>query len=234
MKDMYSKKEVVELFNEFSNGLVLDYQRSSNCGTFNCPINKFNDFLKEKGLIEQFEGWTKGNSKYLAYHKDGMRYGFDFQGNWFGLEPIKFVTALEDENPATPKEVETALIKEAKKRGFKEGVRFQSFGGRGKHDMCFTMDGRDIIYDNNSLIIHSENWGWRTAAIFKDGKWAEIVEDKKEGRWSFEGVDDYIELPKKGSKEAIINFLHYNDVSLNWSNKEGSTITINGETYIKK
>jgi len=42
MKDMYSKKEVVELFNEFKSDWCNDYQMAD--------IDKF---LKEKGLIEE-------------------------------------------------------------------------------------------------------------------------------------------------------------------------------------
>ncbi len=65
--------------------------------------------------------------------------------------------------PATDKEVETALIKEAKKRGFKKGCRWDTG--------CTAFDDEKFRFFNNKLLLQG-------GTIFKDGKWAEIIKDK--------------------------------------------------------
>ena len=75
--------------------------------------------------------------------------------------------------PATDKEVETALIKEAKKRGFKEGVRF--------NNACKT---GEIAHGKNTGVVNkirSNDCGLFTSNqyIIFNGKWAEIIEEPK-------------------------------------------------------
>jgi hypothetical protein len=69
---------------------------------------------------------------------------------------------------ATKKEVEEALIAEAKRRGFKEGVTVAWDGtviiNNLKESFTMSVDG-GRLKENNS------NWN-----IFKNGKWAEIIE----------------------------------------------------------
>lgn len=71
---------------------------------------------------------------------------------------------------ATKEEVEKALIKEAKKRGFKEGVTFRSATGS---LTAFVVEGS--LYLEYS-ILYSDGRG----CIFYDGNWAEIIEESKE------------------------------------------------------
>ena len=73
------------------------------------------------------------------------------------------------ERPATDKEVEDALISEAKKRGFKEGVSFVSVSP----DNINILEGRLHRSGSNEI---GDDLHW----IFRDGKWATIIEDKKE------------------------------------------------------
>jgi hypothetical protein len=66
--------------------------------------------------------------------------------------------------PATDKEVEEALIKEAKKRGFKEGVRFKCLYNHDYKGKCIPL-------------FCSDGYLWlEGGCVFKDGKWATIVE----------------------------------------------------------
>ena len=76
---------------------------------------------------------------------------------------------------ATDKEVETALISEAKKRGFKEGVKFiHNIYSHPllKNEKPNKITSNQFNYDRNNLGLD----GWE---IFKDGKWAETIEDTK-------------------------------------------------------
>ena len=86
---------------------------------------------------------------------------FDNSGRNYSAPPINTLT------PATDKEVEEALIKEAKKRGFKEGVVVVS---KGYNDTVFDGEFRFEEWHKNTLD------SFNTGDIFKDGKWATIVE----------------------------------------------------------
>ena len=119
---MYSKEEVVELLKEFQGGYFAEYQMDR--------------FFKEKGLIEQFEvgKWYKGKNFYdfigciTAMDDEDFRYyGLNVNEHWKDDDFYTFKEANLIE--ATPKEVEEALIKEAKKRGFKKGVEYQDISG---------------------------------------------------------------------------------------------------------
>ena len=93
------------------------------------------------------------------------------QKNTYGFFDGKYDTdwsfSTKKATLATDKEVGDALIKEAKKRGFKEGVQFID-----------VVDGELEVVDGNvyqyfpnidSLTLNSDR-------IYKNGKWAEIIE----------------------------------------------------------
>ena len=119
-------------------------------------------------------GWYKHKNN---SHKEWLMYD-DFKGNRFGFG----ITGVWSSNgcdigyieeycePATDKEVETALIKEAKKRGFKEGVKFKSVAGEHSY---YTLDILKPYFDGERLYLSS------CGVIFKNGKWAEIIEEPK-------------------------------------------------------
>ncbi len=82
-----------------------------------------------------------------------------------------FFFNISDFKPATDKEVEDALIKEAKRRGFKKGVRFnQENINKGYRDNV-EVDSDSFRFRNNTLSTRDAFW-----IIFQDGKWAEIIE----------------------------------------------------------
>lgn len=74
--------------------------------------------------------------------------------------------------PATPEEVETALINEAKKRGFKDGVSINCLRGiknvKPTDKACFV-----FVFNDNYLY-------YGGAKIFDNGKWATIIEQPTE------------------------------------------------------
>jgi hypothetical protein len=75
--------------------------------------------------------------------------------------------------PATEKEVEEALIKEAKKRGFKDGVKYKnrldSFGFI--NDSCWEFNGKSNYLGQRGNKVN------RLHFIFDEGKWAEIIKE---------------------------------------------------------
>ena len=163
---------------------VMDY--------FTHPYGKkgMTEHLKEKGLIkEEFEvgKWYKAiNSQALcfivSFPNRGIKdecevYGFDISGDWIGGENC-YGSITNEFRKATDKEVEDALIKEAKKREFKEGVKYISLTTGDnvlinfkEHD-DFAKDFYGSIYNNQLCACHG--------TIFMGGKWAEIIEEKKE------------------------------------------------------
>ena len=95
-----------------------------------------------------------------------MKHGFDGNGNWFDCHNQNYKLRNSDYK-ATDKEVEEALVKEAKKRGFVKGVNI-SYLISTRNDFGF--DGTFSIY-RDSLVDN------RSAVIFSEGKWAEIIKE---------------------------------------------------------
>ena len=141
----------------------------------------FTEHLKEQGLVkEELEvgKWYKySDSEGFLFCLTNVEttgvevYGFVSWRYW--IDEGKYIS--EYLIPATDKEVKEALIKEAKKRGFKEGVK----ANLKKCDNSFS---NNVKIKNNNFR-HSINQNWLAIdgfIIFKDGKWAEIIEEKKE------------------------------------------------------
>ena len=98
-----------------------------------------------------------------------VSYGFNPCGNFsnsIGLHKEDKYT------PATDKEVEEALIKEAKKRGFKEGVTFKSKWMSNTEKL---FDGNFLFDREFELCYRNNNGIWYT--LFENGNWAEIVKE---------------------------------------------------------
>jgi hypothetical protein len=128
-------------------------------------------FKKEERKELEVCRWVKysSESKWLMFYtEDGGRYGFDSSGNWFEEEKTKH-TANDNFNNhyVTDEEVEEALIKEAKKRGFKEGVYFRSI-----HGISHKMNGSLDFGFMGRINVHARN---SEGLIFENGEWAAIV-----------------------------------------------------------
>ena len=124
-------------------------------------------------LFVKISGWFKDETQddFLAYYKNNIRqYGINSTGHWF--DNCSSHCLDSNDESANDEEVEQALIKEAKKRGFKEGVKY----------IC---EGFPVVLINFlELTYYSGSGGYLTdghgGSIFNDGKWATIIEDKKE------------------------------------------------------
>jgi hypothetical protein len=93
-------------------------------------------------------------------------YGTDFVGNWSNSVSISIP---ENWRLATDEEIEEVLIKEAKKRGYKEGNFYDRWGvTKGSSNV----EGYCCYY-RDSFTSLTFNLGY----VFCEGKWAEIVEE---------------------------------------------------------
>ena len=111
-------------------------------------------------------------------NEDFKFYGFNAGGAWRDDDYYSFVDySLRDKNTreATNEEVQTALIKEAEKLGFKEGVKFELIEGKTgsiNYDRIIDYEFR-YIHQQNELVIQMLGASY---TIFKNGKWATIIE----------------------------------------------------------
>ena len=112
------------------------------------------------------DGWYfASDSKVFLYYFDGntITYGF----NWEGEFRDNLMVSGKHGIKATDKEVREALIKEAKRRGFKEGVKFKSMNNR------FSVLNESFRYQE---ISKNTLDAFGCYNIFQDGEWATIVE----------------------------------------------------------
>ena len=137
---------------------------------------EFPKLFKKESLVKG-EYWYKengslvliidlgGNVKYLPIHES-------IEDNRFGYSGVVCF-----ERKATDKEVEQALIKEAKKRGFKEGVSFKLIEGSvGMLNSAKITKDYEIVYEasRNRLVLKRIGILY---TIFKNGKWATIIKE---------------------------------------------------------
>ena len=149
-------------------------------------MNRIEELEKELKLLREIEElknkpkfevgkWYKSKNEYPVFltelRKDGWAYcyGFDCDNGWIdeNIDGIRSQTCLSNfHREATNDEVQTALIKETEKRGFKEGVRFGSLISNRTIDTNakgYTFDGVGLFSCCGSF-------------VFNDGKWATIID----------------------------------------------------------
>ena len=140
------------------------------CSDWKKNIEKEFPKLFKKDSLEVGK-WYKFGDTYLLRIENvngvyGKLSGFK-NGLWHKSDEFRILGGIYEGVPATDKEVEQALIKEAKKRGFREGVGVVSKGYR---DSEFDGEFRFEEWDKNTLD------GFGTGDIFKHGIWATIKE----------------------------------------------------------
>jgi len=169
-------------------------------------IERFEYILKEKGLLkEEFEVgklYKHSGGPIINYQGGELGYGLDHNGEWcdvgnndwsFECDPFEWKLANELETDI----FKEALIKEAKKRGFRDGVKAIFCKGT-KNEQLRDLTGDVISYNSSGQLCLGGN------AIFYDGKWAEIVEEKKEGPMKVDIQSSNSCLHTDGSREFTI------------------------------
>ena len=157
----------------------------------------------------------KDYPRFLSIHLNDDRYGFDISGYWFDDVRSK-LSYHEDYYEATPQEVEKALIEEAKRRGYKEGIKFKS-----------------LIYDKDESKLSSAQLDWDEVmdgwwhlrdsfgeSIFHNGQWATIIEQ-----------DKFAELKEAHRNGSVIQFK--STIGGEWFIAESPSWDINTEYRIK-
>jgi len=109
---------------------------------------------------------TETNEEFL------FAYGFKSDMSWFDKDDY-LITTTELLQPATEKEVEEALVKEAIKIGFKSGVVCNNSNIHKTKVNDSVLEYHYIKFKDNELRIHENDCKWYK--IFSNGTWAEIT-----------------------------------------------------------
>lgn len=177
-------------------------------------INQLAEKKHAKELLQQFipeafenklevGKWYKSknhNKKTLFFTNketcdEDMGYGFDFIGRYYETDFVLSGSKPEDFELATEEEVREALINEAKKRGYNEGVKCK-FG--------IIEDIRTIetnIFDWNGKYLFVRCINGNADIIFKNGKWAEIIEEPKETKPTKEEINRVLTFLKNKNEQ---------------------------------
>ena len=114
-------------------------------------------------------GWCVGENGALIYKTKEGYYGFDCVGDW--RDYTEYSNYETKYRKATPQEVEKALIEEAKRR-YKVGDVIKCFDKRDCELFGFVLK-----YDELSNSLYATDTG--NDVVFKNGKWATIIEQDK-------------------------------------------------------
>ena len=167
---------------EISNEFILEAHKEA-CSTWKARIEKECPELF-KNILQEGKWYKRTDNKAIFcitgfYEKNFGAYGFNFKGEWavnkydFGTIDFDLGTTVL----ATEQEVKEALINEAKKRGYDKGVSIKEclqggdYNAKLKNGFTFSFD--------YGLWSYSYTNG-QNVCIFKDGKWAEIIQQPTE------------------------------------------------------
>lgn len=109
----------------------------------------------------------------IEVHFFGFRLGEWVEKDWINI--------CHTYKPATPEEVKSALIKEAERRGYKDGVTIKDLHTE-TECVIINMTWHTISADLRTNIESKPSY-----CIYHNGKWAEIVKQPKEIDWSVPG-----------------------------------------------
>jgi len=158
---------------EVSNELILKAHKDA-CSDWKALIEKECPEL----FIKPLEGnrWLKDDNLplWLVFYdfENKKHYGFNFDGEWF---EVKGLLCFDDEENryATNDEVQSALINEVKRLGFKNGTRYYDAVRPTAIETLKNFEGLQFYQNENFL---TDGCG---GAIFYKGKFAKIVEPSK-------------------------------------------------------
>lgn len=147
------------------------------CSNWKQRIEKeFPDLFKTKLEVGKWYVLKTYLSDWLMnYQGNGsVSYGFNTTKDW-GNNYI--MQECDDWKEATHEEVESALIAEAKKRGYKKGVRIK---GLDNGEICTLPNGGFEYMENENVLWFGNPYDdYDGFEIFNDGKWAQILPEEK-------------------------------------------------------
>ena len=154
------------------------YNSNDVCQEWKDKIKEAAPKLFPENVLEVGKWYKSDLNRILCCTKNSgdtfSAYGIEPNGDWI-KDQSDWITSYFI--PATDKEVEDALIKEAKKRGFKEGVETDcllGWGGAITSKIKYTFG--ELRVDVSGEARNTSGW----STIFYEGKWATIIETKKE------------------------------------------------------
>lgn len=104
-------------------------------------------------------------------------YGFNYDGEFSETIGVQR-PSIEDYVPATDHEVKEALIKEAKRRGLKQGVRVNDIYNGDRYEDTTTISSNDFDYERVPLGEFQDKMALRDSKgniLFVDGQWADVI-----------------------------------------------------------
>jgi hypothetical protein len=129
----------------------------------------------------------------ITKNGSALGYGIGRDGDWVDYSSDNSIYCMANDYwvpklvPASEQEVTEVLIKEAKKRGFVKGVVATGLDGEISEITGDFFNNGDVSY----LCATEEDCRFSGVRIYEDGKWAEIVEEKKpelvNGEWYTDG-----------------------------------------------
>lgn len=141
------------------------YNSNDVCSEWKTKIKHiFPKVFKETEL--EVGKWYWRDGELMVWNDGKNTYGFNDDGLWGS--GFCFSTK-HDLKPATKEEVEQALIAEAKKRGFKDGVCFKT----AVNGYISTFKGQPCFHGSMGFNLYGSDY---EGCVFIDGKWATIVE----------------------------------------------------------
>ncbi len=127
---------------------------------------------KEIGKWYWANAEAKNEKTYLACYQGKCSYGFDWTKGWHD----KLLTSNTKSPEATDKEVEEALINEAKKRGFVEGITcIPLYCNGADYGNEWNLGKGCLEFSQSENVLRFVRGNNDSLRVFVNGKWAEII-----------------------------------------------------------
>lgn len=167
-----------------SKEFILEAHKSA-CDTWKSKIkNEFPDAFKNE--LEVGKWYEDPRSELLMFVEEInapmpsdtnsiKSYGFSKTKEWLDSDLRGYYYFTQDLVLSDPKKVESALIEEAKKRGFKKGITIERSGINGWKETDYEPFSGAFRFIPNLNILECDNGN---GYIFKNGIWATLIKEK--------------------------------------------------------
>lgn len=170
---------------------------------------------------------TKTTNECIGIKFNRLHYFGFLDGRWVENDYIANTDHEQSLIKATHQEVEQALTDEAKRRGFKKGVKFKSLSENGKIRTISDKIRIDYYIYTNILTISTSEEEWdnkhdvqSNPTIFKDGAWAEIIDEKPKQNKLTIYIKPLYTSDKQKQEVFMIEELEDNKILVEFKNKE--------------